>query len=115
MEWFINNWGWLIAGFIILVMVSKIFSKNNHKTQVSRQEAQALIVAIVQAFDTILADRLGNKISSTDRIKIATGMVLIMAKQNISLERLQNRPDLFAEIAAESMLMLARSGELSLS
>ena len=114
MEWFINNWVWCVIGFIVFVLVGRFFS-GSHTTNVSRGNAQAVVVTIVRAFDTILADRLGDKISASDRTKIATGMVLIMARENISLERLQDRPDLFAEIAAKSMLMLTRAGELSLS
>ncbi len=110
MNWLSHNWYWVL-GLIALVIF--IWSKSRKTSKLSPEQASALVDVLVQAFDSILANMLGNHYSALDRRKIAVGMVAIMASKNITLEKMKNNPDLVITVAAASAAVLTQCGEIA--
>ncbi|HEV3316269.1 MAG TPA: hypothetical protein VG488_04840 [Candidatus Angelobacter sp.] len=113
MTWWNENWGWLAAGVLGVTLVyafSKLAEKRKQRAEAKK--VLEFIVGLMQAFAEIIAEGIGKMYSTENRQKIAAGMVVVVMRDRIPLERLTERTT-FEAVLVKSIKMLTDSHQIS--
>lgn len=112
MEFLDQNWGWFVAaalGVTLVYAFSKVVEKKKQRAQAKK--VLEFIVGLMQAFADMIADSMGKLYTQENRQKIAAGMVIVVMRDKIPLERLNNRST-FESVLVKSIKMLTDAGEI---
>ena len=116
MEWIFSNWYW-VAGVIFVAALLLSGKKASTPVQPKSSsdfspEEKALLVMVVDGLESVLEQIVGKRFGKEDRIKIAAGMIAIMATMDLPLGKLSD-DQFFKEMAKISIKYLHNSGNLA--
>lgn len=116
MDWFIDHWYWIAGAFLLFLFIRYMGQPSSSSTPQSSKLTSAqqdLLVKLIDALENVVDETVGRHYTRTDRQKIALGMVLIMATDDISPDKLIKTPGVFSEVMLRAIAALTANGQIS--